>query len=158
LGYLLQRAQLGEIDRAQPPGLREADAHRPEDLDALDRVDAEVGLHVHRDVERLDGVAGLVADDLKERLADRRQVEGADGWTSHLADGRDGTGWRRGRAEGCDRRARRRPSGWRRGQRSRRRVAVASGDQLVEGCRGAGLVLQVLLVDPGRLMLMLMEQ
>ena len=71
--HLRERAELREllgVDRRRAgDSLRE---HR-EDLDALDRVDAEVRLHVHLERERLDRVARELGDDLEQHGAN---VEG----------------------------------------------------------------------------------
>ena len=49
-------------------------AELAQDLDALDRVDAQVGLDVQVEAQGLDRVAGPVADDLQQPRGDRRTI------------------------------------------------------------------------------------
>ena len=62
----------GESDRAFQRG--ELVAELPQDLDPLDRVDSEVGLHVEVEAQGLDRVARPIADDLEQAGGDRRAI------------------------------------------------------------------------------------
>ncbi len=87
---LLQRAQLakfrgihlGQIHRSFGSLL----THGREDLDALDRVDAKVRFEVHRELEHIDGVAGLLGDHFKHQAL---KGFGAAATRHTLCDGRD---------------------------------------------------------------------
>ena len=63
---LTERGELGEVTRVD---LREGGdglSQGGEDLDALDGVDAEVGLKLHLEVKEVGGVAGLVGHNTEQ--------------------------------------------------------------------------------------------
>ena len=60
---LAEGAQAGHDGGVEFGQGRDAFAHGGEDLDALDGVDAEVGVERHARFEHLGGIAGLLGDD-----------------------------------------------------------------------------------------------
>ncbi len=58
-----ERAELLRLERGQTG---QSVLQGREDLDALDRVDAEVGVELHVEIEHLDGVSRLLGDDLDQ--------------------------------------------------------------------------------------------
>ena len=68
-----ERAELIGLDRGQPG---EPVLQRGQDLDALDRVDSEIGVELHVEIEHPGRVAGLLGDDVDQdggrRIAGRR--------------------------------------------------------------------------------------
>ena len=64
---------------------------RREDLDPLDRIDAEIGVEPHVELEHLDGIARLVGDRLEQdprsalqKLADRVRPGGLRRWRTGI--------------------------------------------------------------------------
>ena len=62
-----ERAHLGQGRRFELRKVGQALLQPGENLDTLDRVDAEVGLQRHLRAQQIDGVAGLLRDDREER-------------------------------------------------------------------------------------------
>ncbi len=68
VGDLLEAAKLGHLGGVDLGKLGDAFFHFGENLDALDGVDAEVGLELHLGLEHLTRVAGLLGDNLEHQL------------------------------------------------------------------------------------------
>ena len=133
LDHRAQRAARGDLlDVDFGVGERELVEHRAGDLDPLDRVDPEVGLHVGVEVEHLRRVAGALAHDLEQLGLDvgRRDAVARGGrrigrWWR----------WRRGRGAHARRGGRRD-----RGGREQRRVGRLAGrSEVREHDRALGL-------------------
>ena len=59
--------QPSKIFRLYDGGVRQLRLQGGQNLDALDRVDAEITVEAHIEFEHLDGVAGFVGDDFEQR-------------------------------------------------------------------------------------------
>ena len=98
-----ERLEAPEILRVDRTHARYALLESGEDLDALDGVDAEIGVESHVELEHLGGIAGLLGDDHEEALGKllacsgvlRRGSPGAKGLGSGVT--RDGFGRQRDR-------------------------------------------------------------
>ena len=73
-GDLAQGAQGPEVPGADGGCAGEPILERGEDFDALDGVDAEVGIHPHVEFKHFDGIAGLLAHYGQKRFRDVRSA------------------------------------------------------------------------------------
>ena len=67
LPQCLERTELFRFDFGRTWQLR---CKRSHDFNALDRVDAQIGIHAHVEVQHLDRISGLVGDNCKQGCAD----------------------------------------------------------------------------------------
>ena len=138
---------------------RQALLQGAQDLDALDRVDPEVGVEAHAGLEHRRGVAGLLRDHFQQhalgfnpargRRLGRRSRRRHRGWRGLLGARGDPLGRRLGRQLG-----RRHSDGHRDGSRRQRGGRDLLGaDELRDGALRQRLRLQELLVQPRGLLL-----
>src|SRR5262249_19686227 len=71
LPQIVQRTEMFRLDERR---FRQALLQCRQNFDALDRVDAEIGVERHVEIEHLGRVTGLFADDLQQDLLDTRRV------------------------------------------------------------------------------------
>ncbi len=89
LDDLAERAQRGHLGGLDGRQAGDALLHRRQDLDALDGVDAEAGLQLHIESEDVDGVTGLLGDDLEQQIWCRSSVGARGGDTAATVSGTD---------------------------------------------------------------------
>src|SRR4051794_24737780 len=65
-----ERSQRSESIGAERSQTWDGFLKRRQNFDPLDRVDAEIGVESHLEVEHLERVAGLVGDDLQQQIAE----------------------------------------------------------------------------------------
>ncbi len=170
LGDLPQGSQRAEVLGLDDRRLGQAFLQGREDLDALDRIDAEVGVEEHVGLEHLGRIAGLLRDDLDQ--------DGMGGRSARLGDrsGRPDLGLKLGRRRAeprwgglCDRlprgegmdsgRGARDRNGRRRGFQAERdeREPLLLFEQGLEGALGPVLAVEELPMELGRLLAELLE-